>query len=431
MTDTALLRACCAFTLLLTFSACDTAEGPSLFDPIEDQTYRSRVDPVLNVISPDPGQALAGVTTLTLTGSNFNLSKDSTFVYFNGERQPILTLTETQITLKAPNIPRPGINVKVGVLRAENFSQSLTYELLPAIVRLDTDIPQNEVTRALTVGPSGNAIFGRRSFSAGASSSSGTVEVLSDGSTKIYNESAQSYSDLEFYKGELLGARSVAAVFGVPEGGARNEVRFIMGQLGANGLNATALDASEGNLWVGGFGTQALLRIGADGQGTTAPTRGEIVGIEARTDFVYVAALIATSNPERPRSVINRFPLVNGQVSGDSELFFDISAAYPNLQATSIAADATGALFVGMQTVGKLPETIQSNSIPLIRITPSGDSAESFYPGLMRGITYGLEWVANGSPFLVVSGPRLVSDPESLAKESGLLRINTSVEGER
>ncbi len=431
MTATALLRASCALLLLLTFAACDTGEGPSLFDPIEDGSYVSRVDPVLTKISPDPGQALAGVTTLTLIGNNFSTSRDSTFVYFAGERQPILSLSPTEITLKAPNMPRPGIPVKVSVLRAENFSQTINYELLPAVVRLDTEVPVNEVTRAVTVGPNGDVFFGRRSISAGVSTPTGTIKVSDDNTTEVYNSSAQSYSDLEFFNGELLGVRGVAAVFAIPEGGTNTITRFIMSRFGAGGLNATALDASGGALWVGGFGNAVLLRIASDGSGTTTPVQGEVVAIEARADFLYAAMLIATSNPERPQSTIIRFPLTNGEISGASEVFFDITASYPNLQATSIAADATGALFVGMQTVSKLPDPIQSNEIPLIRISSSGDSAAPFYPGLLRGITYGLEWVADGSPFLVVSGPRLVADPESLSKESGLLRVNTSVEGER
>ncbi len=117
---------------------CDTAPGPSLYDPIKEGTYQPpNPDPALTGISPASGEALAGVTELTLTGQRFNPSADSTFVYFNGERQPVRSITPTEIRLRAPNMPKVAIDIKVSVLRAENFSETIgDYRLLPAVERV-------------------------------------------------------------------------------------------------------------------------------------------------------------------------------------------------------------------------------------------------------------------------------------------------------
>ncbi len=436
MTATDLLRAFCILLVLSAVAACDTAEGPSLFDPIEDRTYTTRPNPSLSSISPAPGEALAGVTTLTLTGERFNPDMDSTFVYFDGRPQPLLSLTSSQITLKAPNLPKGDIKIKVSVLRAENFSETLTYELLPAILRADPEIGRNDVSRAVTTDEDQNIYYGLRTFSPAGSAPRGVVKVTPDGAVSSFSTSAQAYTDFEFRQGELLGTRSVAAVFEIAQGGTADRAAFITSRLGASGLSALGIDVDDqGTLWTAGVGNAVILRIGTDGSSETTPLPTgqpiEVVDVEARADFLYIAAIFGPASSDSRPSRILRFPLSGGRISGASEVYFDIAAVYPTLRATSLAFGADGSLFVGMRTASDLVPDQQANTIPLIRINAAGTSSESFFPGLMQGITYGIEWLNQGNTRLVVSGPRIVADRESLDRRSDLLIVNTLVEGER
>lgn len=417
-------------------AGCDTAEGPSLFDPIEEGEYQSRVDPVLTGIAPPPGQALAGVTTLTLTGSHFAPSLDSTFVYFDGQRAEALTVTPTEITVLAPNMPRPGLEVKVSVLRSENFSQALEYELLPAIERVDPDLGNNDDPRAVTTDEVGNVYYNRRTFTPAGSSPSGIVRVDPDGAVTDFSSVAQPFTDFEVLDGTLLGARGVGAVFSVGEGSDRAAPTYIMSQLDASGLNPLSIDAaSDGALWAAGVGEPLILRIDSDGTSETAEIVSddpvEVVDLEARDDFLYLVVTFGAASAEVRPSRIVRYPLADGRIAGPFEVFYDVSAAYPALRATSMAFAADGSLFAGLRTVSTIAADEAENVVPLIQIEADGSEASVFFDGLMQGVTYGIEWLDEGGTILVVSGPRLVADPVSLGRRADVLFVNTLVEGER
>jgi hypothetical protein len=437
-------RALVLLAATLALAACDSAEGPSLFDPIEDGTYQSRPNPTLTGISPSPRQALAGVSTLTLTGTGFAPSADSTFVYFNGKRADVLSATATQITVRAPNMPRPreldeidpdsmDLRVKVSVLRAEDFSESLGYTLLPAVERADADIGRNDDPRAVATDDSDNVYYGRRTFTPAGSSPSGAVRVGAGGAD-VFNSTAQPFTDLEVFAGDLLAVRGVGAIFTLPEGGDRAPATYIMSQLGAAGLNPLALDSEGDVLWAAGVGSAVVLRI-ADGAGETTEIGStepvEVVDLEEHDGYLYLAATFGPASADVRPSRILRYPLSGGRIAGASEVFFDVSAAYPTLRATSIAFGADGSLFLGMRTASALVDDEADNTVPLVRVVPGGSSSEVFFDGLMQGITYGIEWLGEGSTILVVSGPRIVADAVSLGRRADLLFVNTLVEGER
>lgn len=87
--------------------------------------------PILSTINPS-NQALAGVTIITITGSNFSSDSRNNRVYFNGEPGTILNSTTTELVVKVPNVVADTVHVKIAVVGAQNFSNIFQYKMVPA-----------------------------------------------------------------------------------------------------------------------------------------------------------------------------------------------------------------------------------------------------------------------------------------------------------
>ncbi len=415
----------CGWVLVLAVlvASCDTAEGPSLYDPIANGIYQPKGDPVLTAISPEPGQALAGVSELTLTGQNFNPHVDSTFVYFNGRRYPVLEITPTSIRMLAPNIPAPGIRVKVSVLRAENFSSTMPYELLPAVERLDALwLPRAWEPRSLTVDPATGDVY----VSYLADGLAAGIRKISKGEGTLYSSVRNFYQSLSWLNDALYGAREVQAFFLIPPGETvRNDQAAVLSgsDLKDAALRIRASDVDDaGNVWLGGTGSSNFYAVSGKTVVTTGTLAGSrVLAIEARPDAVYLSATVGTQN------AIYRFTRT-GNTLGAPEMVLDITAAYPGRQATAIAFSQEGNMFVGLSLV--VENVATPNQVPLLIVRPDGTQQE-FYDGLLQGNARALEWL-EGS-ILLAAGPLIVADASSnIASALGdLVKINTLQAAER
>lgn len=428
------LRSSLSFAVLLlggALAACDTGEAPSLYDPLEEGTYRARPDPVVTSIAPPSGQALAGVTTLTITGRNFvpsapsdsamvngvktKILKDSTYVYVNGKRVPTLTITPTQITLKAPNVVSAGAQIKVSVLGAPGFSQTMTYALLAAVERVG-DIKNNEQPIGMTTDRAGNTYVSLLTGSA----SGGIRKSNAQGVDSLFAPSASTFAALAWspQAGGLFGGRNNRALYEIVRG-VGDRVYYDFANSNDRNIRIRALDADDaGNLWVGGSNTNAFYRVTPAKVVTTVPYTGSVLAIEARSDAIFVSALEGTTNK------ILRFP-ISGTTVGAPQTILDVTAAYPGVQVNALAFATNGDLFLG---------TSRTND-PVLQLRAGQTTAETLYPGLLRADAspsatgvIGLSW-GTGS-LLHAAGAEIVADAKSLLALGDVIRINTLRQGE-
>ena len=78
------------------------------------------------IVSVDPPQeALAGITTLTITGNNFSATKENNSVYFNGLPGTVISSTSTQLEVVSAVVIADTVLVKVSVAGADQFSNTL------------------------------------------------------------------------------------------------------------------------------------------------------------------------------------------------------------------------------------------------------------------------------------------------------------------
>lgn len=417
-----------ALLLALLVSACDTAQGPSLYDPVERGTLRQKPDPTVTSISPAPGQALAGVTTLTITGQNFVVGrdsafqmvdgvrrpalKDSTYVYFNGKRVPVLTVTPTAITLRAPNMVSSTLQVKVSTIGAENFSPTRVYGLLAAVERVG-DTKKNEQPIGMTTDAAGATYV---SVLVGGAPG-GIRKTNAAGQDSLYAPSASTYAGLAFspQTGGLMAVRNGRRLYQIVRGVGEQTFLDLPGN-----VRLRAIDADEaGNLWVGGSNGVAFYRVAPDKSLLTVPYAGaNVLAIEARAGFVYVSAIVAGAHK------VVRFALSGGTV-GAAEDVFDVTANLPGVQVNALAFAANGDLFLGTNRAKD----------PVLQIRVGTTRAESLYPDLLVIDT------APGAPGVVAlswgpgnllhaAGAEITAVKTSLDAIGDVIRINTLRQGE-
>ncbi len=413
-------------------AACDSADQTSLYDPIADGTFSTKVDPVVTGITPASGQALAGVTTLTISGQNFVPSapkdsalingvkapilKDSTYVYVNGVRVPVLSVTPTQITFKAPNVVSSGAQIKVGVLGASKFSSTQTYALLAAVERVGA-LKNNEQPTAMTTDRSGSTYTSL--FIGGVAS--GIRKTNAQGADTLYAPSVSVYAGLAYSDPArtLYAGRNNRALYQINRG-VGEAIFYDFANANDRNIRLRALDVDDaGNIWAGGSNTVAFYRVSPDkGTVITVPYAGTVLAIEARSDAVYVSGLEGTSNK------ILRFP-VSGTTVGTPTTVVDVTAGLPGVQVTALAFAANGDLFMG---------TTRTTD-PILQLRSGQTTLETLYPGLLTldasattsGMT-GLSW-GPGS-LLHAASAEIVADSKSLQALGDVIRINTLRQGE-
>jgi hypothetical protein len=70
---------------------------------IQEYPSQNLPTPVLSTVEPS-NQALAGITEITISGTNFSADSRNNRVYFNGIPGTILSGTTTQLVVKVPNV---------------------------------------------------------------------------------------------------------------------------------------------------------------------------------------------------------------------------------------------------------------------------------------------------------------------------------------
>ncbi len=382
---------------LIVGSACDTDSTSSLFDP--DATFAA--DPVIASVSP-ADSALAGVSTVTITGQNFSATASNAVVYFGATRAVILSSSETQIIAVAPNEPSDNVTIRVAVVGAENFSNSLSYKLNPAAASF-ANIGKFEEPAAITTDADGNAYVSINENSVPA----GIQKITPDGVRTDFISSTFRWDDLEFGPdGYLYAVRNLRAVFRFGPGGGSQETWTALAD---RDVRLTAIEFDDaGNLWAGGANEQ-LFRIAPDKTPLNVDFTGTVRDINVFGGFLYVAV-------EREGiATVERIPLDAGGNPGTPETFFSITDAVgvEFVPGRSLAFAANGELLVGTD----LPD-------PILLVRPD-QSWEYLYPGVLAPTAFRLAW--GPDPFLYVSQRANAVSGTS----ADIVRINTQREGVR
>lgn len=390
-----------ALTILFVFASCNEELTPSLW---EDQPEGAT--PVITEVSP-ANKALAGVTIVTIKGSNFLADASKDFVYFGGKKASILSASPTELVVKAPDITGD-LKIKVAVFGAELFSNEIPYKLLAAVENV-YPFKEFELPYAIAIDASNNIFFSLVSDNQGK----GIMKLAPDGTlTNFAPKGGETfYNSIKVGPGgKIYGVRNVRAVFEISEGTAP-----VAWSATETSLKFVDLDFDAAkNIWTGGAGgkiyrfTSATDKKGFDFDKEITALRVFNDGVK---EYLFVAT---TSSTEK---AVYRMEIVSKDELGTPEKYFDFSANFDILtkSITAITFSQDGDLFLGLNT----SETI-------VVVHPDR-TFSSWYPGLIKEPVINFTW-DNGNN-LYYSRGKIADASGKIISQQSIIRVDMEKPG--
>ncbi len=354
------------FILVFTFTimGCKDEPAPTLFDNIPVTPVGET--PVINSVSPD--SALAGVTEITINGSNFSSKTNENLIYFNGRLATVLNALPTQLIIKSPGLPNESMTsentvVKIAVLGAELFSNNIDYKLLAAVSIL-YPFPQNNVPTTITSDGQGNIY------------ASLVVSGLGDGIKKITSEGVYSdyaprgvetfWSGLKFGPdGILYAAKKLQGIWQIFEGVQPTNAPWVGGAASGLGNNIVAIDFdSQGNIFAVG-NNKNIYKVKPDKSVTAFPFDANLRTVKVFNNSVYVGGI------QNSTEGVWKLDILSDSL-GSPEEYFNFSNSYSGKKVNAITFAQDGDLYIATDA-----------SQQIIIIHPNKD-VEPLYPGLLK-----------------------------------------------
>ncbi len=368
------------FLLLMTLAAiaffisCEADNPASIYDSNKE----GDATPVLTKLLPEES-TLAGIGEITLQGSNFSTVPENNLVYFDKTLTTVVSSSESQITVKSPNILGDSIDVKIAVQGAYLYSNIMEYKLVPALWEFgafdeysDAYAIACDSDENLYVSTKGKKVY----------------KVTPDGEKTVYSEDSgfDKASGMKMGPGGYLYFVNILSyMFRIPPGGGKYEMYTVLPSGGFD------LDfGPNGNLFCGGNG-DGLYRIKPDKSNDVVADYTDIYikSVRVYNGYVYVAGEYTGTDAEAVQMGVWRNQILadDGTVS-EKELVLDWASQF-NGYLISINFSEDGDMYVGTDE----PEGII--------IFHEDGSYEGMYPGVIEPESYALCW-GNG-PFLYVT----------------------------
>ena len=355
--------------------ACNEDPPPSAYDP----NYTSpRPQPVITDIAPEV--ALANVSVLTITGLNFDPDPSHNLVFFDNILVPVLQARSTQLQVKAPDLPKDSISVKIGAYKAYLYSNPVLYRLSAAAQEIG-NLQPTESPFGVECDTAGNAYV---SVAGVPVSTSGVFKIARSGSRSLYSPlfgpTVATWRSMKFGPGGALycvSARNI--IFRIPPGGGASSI-WLSGNT-TNGLTALYdFDFDQnGNIWAAGptSGTSddnKIFRVAQDKTVMGFPFLGLIRAMRVFNGYVYAGGQRGNSQK------VWRLPIISTDSLGIEEEYFNFSSVSATGIINAITFDSEGNLYIG---------TDAKEAIVIVRPTKV---SEPLYPGVIQPGTSSLAW---------------------------------------
>ena len=365
---------------------CDSGTAPSIYDP----NRSSLPDPVIEDVIPED-RALAGVDEVIIVGQHFSSQTTDNLVYFGEDRARVVEASSTQLRMVAPNSPQPELELRLVVIGAENFSNSVSYRLDPPFVEFG-EVKDFEDVFGSATDRVGNVYVAMAAFGIPV----GIIRVSPNGERSEYISSPFLWTDLDHGSGnDLYGVRSVRAVFRYQEGANNFEV-FAVVPDNAVRLTSIAVDTND-HIWAVG-NNKSIYSISPDKTVKNYEFDADIQDVALFDDFLYIAAL------QNKNSKIWRFKINSSDVLGTPEELIDMTA-FNGSTAFALAFSVAGHLFVGTDATD-----------PVVVVDPNG-VGQLLYPGVLKQPARRFAWGVQEQLYAATNSTEMIA--------AGIIRITT------
>jgi hypothetical protein len=390
--------------LLLGVIGCKEDPPESLFDP----TYVSSARPVVTGVSPaSPG--LAGVTTLTFTGSNFSATASENLVFFDASVGTVLGATPTQLRVLVPKLVKDTILIKIAVKGATLFSDPpIQYKLEPPFVDYGKWKTVDQ-TFGVAVDAAGVVYASTLSKAVGI----GVQRYNGDGTRSEYSPRLSStvplWNSMKFGTGGYLYVCARNILWRIPPGGgAAATYQTVTGATSATDID---FDANS-NIWVAGIGNSNIYRVRtADKNVKPFACRGDMRAVKVYAGYVYVGG--KRDSLEK----VFRFPIITADSLGAEEEYFNLTSVF--------GVNGGGIFAMTFNTDGDL--YIGTDHVDGIRLVHADKTSERMYPGILLPKNISFAWGISGPSLYVSRTGGILADGSTVP--DALLSINTQKTG--
>ena len=367
-----------ALLSMLLMAGCNEEPPASLYS----DTYTSRPQPVVTTVNP-ASVALAGVTTITITGTNFSAVAAENQVYFDATPATILTASTTQLTVRAPNLVKDTVQLRVSVYKSDKYSDAKQYKLLAAVMDFG-GLAKTDEPYAVTADAAGNIYV--------SISASGVKKITPAGVKTDYATHAAGVTKWSAMKigpgGVLYSARILRVIYTTPAGGGAPAIWVTGSAIG----NIYDLDFdAEGNCWAGG-NNASVYRVKQDKSIKAFPFTCNARSMRVYNGYLYVGGKVDTTEG------VWRAQIINADSLGTFEQYYNFSASYSGYVVNAVTFAADGDMYIG------------TDAAAAVVVVHPNKSAEPLYPGLFSPTTLLFTWGKNDDMYLVrsVNTPQLI-----------------------
>jgi hypothetical protein len=377
---------------------CKVDPPASLYDP----NYQNRPTPTISSIAP-PGVALAAVTTITITGTNFSPDKTQNQVMFDATPGTILSASATQLTLVSPIMIKDSVKVRVTVMGATLFSNILYYRLDAAVLEFGVDTKSAEDPYGMDCDSAGNLYVSLVKNSDG--SPLGVKKFTPSQVRTDYSPAAPGATKWSSLKvgpgGVLYAARQLNALYRIPAGGGTAALWTTPTLGGLGRVNDLDFDAA-GNIWAAGNDTK-ICRVTSAGAVKTFPFTANVRSVRVFNGALYLGGTDGTIE------AVWKGTIVSSDSLGPLTVYYDNSAHYAPqaAQVTAVTFSIDGNMYVG------------TDAAEGILIVTSTGGVSALYPGLMSPTPINFAWGKGTELYASRGGGTL----------NRILRINTLKQG--
>lgn len=365
-----LLNLAAALIIGIAIIGCNEDTEPSLY-----QIESKGNTPAVSSIVP-ANEALAGVSDITINGSNFSPVKEDNLVFFGTAKATVVSVNNagTQIVVKAPLLIKDNLDVKISVKGVENFSPVYKYSLKEAVGVYYAFAKGIDIPMSVTVDNAENVFV--------SVTDKGIKKIAPNGTLTDYApKGGESFwFDLKMGPNNILyGARNVRALFAVEQGKlSTTYVTF------PTGISIASLDFDENkNIWAGGSGGN-FYSVTPTKVTTAFPIDYTITSLRVYAGYLYVAGKNDTEE------AIYRYKINSASSLGNKEIYFNIGEKYglKKVKVGAITFSSDGELIIG---------TDQTDAF----ISYKNGTATNMYTGLIAPFARSFCWGINKNLYYI------------------------------
>lgn len=368
------------FIITAFISGCNQDAAPSLY-----QVEPKGSTPVISSVAP-AAEALAGVTEISINGSNFSSVKENNFVFFGTAQATVLEAAPTKLVVKAPKLIKDALDLKIATQGVEDFSNVVKYNLLEAVGVYFAFAKGVDDPMTVAVDKNENVYVYVKDKGVKKISPTGTLTDFAPKGGESF------FFDMKVGPNNILYAtRNLRLISQVEEG--KPSATFVTFP---TGIAIVALDFDENkNIWASGSGGN-LYSVTAAKVVTAFPIDYTISSLRVYNGYLYVSGKKETVDPVSGQKVtveeaIFRYKINSNLSLGSKEKYFDIGAKYGlnKIQVGGMEFADDGGLILGTD----LPDAMV--------VIGSTGNASGLYPGLVSPAAKSMSWGTKKNLFYI------------------------------